>query len=65
MDLDELMKPKKPAGAVLGETIELLSVAELEARLMALADERVRVEAEIAARKASRAAAEGVFKLGT
>jgi uncharacterized small protein (DUF1192 family) len=62
MDLDDLMKPKKPAGAVLGENIERLSVAELEARLMALADERVRVESEIAARKASRAVAEGVFK---
>jgi len=29
---------------------------------MALADERARVESEIAARRASRAAAEGVFK---
>ena len=62
MDLDELFKPKKPSGATIGENLELLSVAELDARLILLADERTRVEAEIAARKASRAAAEGVFK---
>ena len=62
MDLDEGMKPKKLAGPVLGENIELLSVAELETRLAALAHERARVEAEILVRKASRAAAEGVFK---
>ncbi len=63
MDLDDLLKPKRPAGAMLGENLALLSVAELEARLVSLADERVRVEAEIAARKASREAAEGFFKL--
>jgi len=62
MDLDDLMKPKKALAAVIGESLEPLSLAELEARLTALTDERVRVEAEIAARKASRTAAEGVFK---
>jgi uncharacterized small protein (DUF1192 family) len=62
MDLDDLMKPKKPAGAMIGENLELLSIAELEARLAALTVERSRVEAEIVARKSSRAAAEGFFK---
>ena len=62
MDLDELLKPKKPAGPVVGETLAPLSLAELEARLTVLADESARVEAEIRVRKASRDAAEGVFK---
>ena len=59
MDLDELMKPKKPAGAVIGESLVPFSIADLEARLTLLAEEHKRVEAEIAARKASREAAEG------
>lgn len=62
MELDDLMKPRKPAAATIGENLELLSVPELEARLTMLAAERARVEAEIQARKASRAAAEGFFK---
>jgi uncharacterized small protein (DUF1192 family) len=62
MDLDEMMKPKKPAGPVIGESLVVLSLGELEARLTMLADERARVEAEILARKASREAAEGFFK---
>jgi len=62
MDIDDLMKPKKPAGPAIGENLELLSLGELEARLALLADERARIEAEIAARKASREAAEGFFK---
>ena len=62
MDLDDLMKPKKPAGPVLGESLAVLSIADLEARLIQLGHERARVEAEIAARRASLAAAEGFFK---
>ena len=62
MDLDELLKPKKSAGPMLGESLAPLSLAELDARLTLLADERLRVEAEIAARRASRDAAEGFFK---
>jgi uncharacterized small protein (DUF1192 family) len=63
MDLDDLLKPKKSVGPALGESLVPLSLGELETRLVLLADERVRVEAEIAARKASREAAEGFFKL--
>ncbi len=62
MDLDEMFKPKKPAGPAIGENIALLSVPELETRLALLAEERARVEAEIVARKASREAAEVFFK---
>ena len=63
MDLDDLMKPKKPAGVVLGESLGALSILDLEARLALLDTERHRVEVEIAARKAARTAAEGFFKL--
>ena len=62
MDLDELLKPKKPVGPMLGESLAHLSLAELDARLTLLAAEAVRVEAEITARKTSRDAAEGFFK---
>jgi len=63
MDLDELLKPKTPAGPTIGENLALLSVAELQGRLILLAEERTRVEAEIVARKASRDAADSFFKL--
>ncbi len=62
MDLDDLMKPKKPVGAVIGESLLPYSIEDLETRLTQLADECTRVEAEIAARKSSREAAEGFFK---
>jgi uncharacterized small protein (DUF1192 family) len=62
MDLDDMMKPKKPIGPFIGESLATLSVDDLEARLAALSAERARVEAEIEARLASRQAAEGFFK---
>ena len=62
MDLDDLLKPKRPSGPAIGENLALLSVAELEMRLTLLAEERARVDAEIIARKASLEAAEGFFK---
>ena len=62
MDLDELMNPKKPAGTVLGESLAALSTEDLAIRLLLIDAERVRVEAEIAARTVSRNAAESMFK---
>ena len=62
MDLDEMMKPKKPAGPVFGESLAALSIPDLEARLGLIAAECQRVEAEITARKLARSAAEGFFK---
>lgn len=63
MDIDELFPPKKKVAApAIGESLATLSLADLESRLAQLADERARVEAEIAARKASRAAADDIFK---
>ena len=46
----------------LGEDLENLSVAELEARIVALTEEIERVKAEIAAKKAHEAAASAFFK---
>jgi uncharacterized small protein (DUF1192 family) len=61
MDWDDL-KPKAPKGITLGENLESLSVAELQARIAALNAEIVRVEAELAAKKAHEAAAASIFK---
>jgi uncharacterized small protein (DUF1192 family) len=61
MDWDDL-KPKAPKGVTLGESLESLSVAELEARIAALRAEIGRVEGELAAKKAHEAAAASIFK---
>jgi uncharacterized small protein (DUF1192 family) len=62
MDWDDL-KPRPASTAVtLGESLEALSVSELEARLVALTREMDRVQAEIQAKKAHEAAAAAVFK---
>ena len=61
MDWDDL-KPKPPKGITLGESLESLSVSELEARIAALHVEIARVQAEVAAKKAHEAAAAAFFK---
>jgi uncharacterized small protein (DUF1192 family) len=61
MDVDDIL-PKKPKGVMLGESLAALSVEELEVRLALVAEERSRIEAEIAAKLASRQAAEAFFK---
>ena len=61
MDWDDL-KPKAPKGICLGESLESLSVAELDLRIGALKQEIERVKAELAAKKAHEAAAAAVFK---
>lgn len=61
MDLDDF-RPKPKPQMVVGEKLEALSVAELEARIVALRDEIVRVEAELAAKQARVAAAQALFK---
>ena len=63
MDLDDLSPVKKKrVELVLGEELLRFSLADLETRLQQLADERNRVEAEIAARGSHRSAAEALFK---
>ena len=63
MDLDDHFKPKKPVGPSFGDNLAAFSIDDLEHRLGLIDAERARVLAEIEARKASRAAAESVFKL--
>lgn len=54
--------PKKPAGIVLGETLDLLSVSELEHRVVALEQEIQRVKAAIQSKQASKSAADAFFR---
>ncbi|WP_373502830.1 DUF1192 domain-containing protein [Aestuariivirga sp.] len=54
--------PKKPAGVVIGENLDLLSVSELEQRVQALESEIARVKAAIASKQASKSAADAFFR---
>lgn len=54
--------PRKPAGIVLGENLDLLSVSELEHRVLALEQEIQRVKAAIQSKQASKNAADAFFR---
>ena len=58
MDEEEI---RKPSGRIVGQSLEGLSVAELEAYLAELRGEIRRVEAELARRRDIRGAAEALF----
>ncbi len=60
MDLEE--PRKKPPGIVLGEDISAWSAHELEKRIARLEEEIARCREAIAARHATRSAAENFFK---
>ncbi|MGQ0486179.1 MAG: DUF1192 domain-containing protein [Hyphomicrobiales bacterium] len=60
MDLDDL--PKKRPDIVVGENLELMSVAELEHRVTVLESEIARVRAAIARKQASKSAADAFFR---
>ena len=60
MDLDEL--PKKKPDIVVGENLDLMSVADLEHRVMALEAEILRVKAAIAQKQTSKSAADAYFR---
>ena len=62
MDSDDLTPRKKLPDIQLGEDISTLSAHELEERIRLLEDEIARAKAEIAARRATRSAAENFFK---
>ena len=59
---DEGQTPQKPAGHVVGENLETLSVAELDGRIMALKAEIVRIEAERDRKKKHASDVASVFK---
>jgi uncharacterized small protein (DUF1192 family) len=62
MDLDDLLPPKKSPQAAIGESLETLSVAELEQRIKDLDGEIARVGAELEKKRKHEAAARALFK---
>jgi uncharacterized small protein (DUF1192 family) len=61
MDWDEI-RPKPAAGAIIGENLATLSVAELEARIAVLEGEIKRVKTELEAKRRHEDAASALFK---
>jgi uncharacterized small protein (DUF1192 family) len=61
MDWDEVRTPAARAASI-GEPLDTLGIAELEARVAALDAEIVRVKAEIERKKQRAAAADALFK---
>ncbi|HUJ37564.1 MAG TPA: DUF1192 domain-containing protein [Hyphomicrobium sp.] len=61
MDWDEV-RPKPKPGAAIGENLETLSVAELEARILELEREIARVKAELEKKRRHEDAASALFK---
>lgn len=61
MDWDEA-RAKQKATITIGEPLSTLSVAELEARVVALEAEIARIKTEVASKKAHTAAASALFK---
>jgi uncharacterized small protein (DUF1192 family) len=62
MDLDDLAPRKKPPQIQLGEDISTLSAHELEERIRLLEEEIARCKNAIAARHATKSAADNFFK---
>jgi uncharacterized small protein (DUF1192 family) len=60
MEPDDL--PRKPAGLVIGENLDAISLAELEHRIQALESEISRIRAEIQKKLASKNAADAFFR---
>ncbi|WP_395686487.1 DUF1192 domain-containing protein [Aestuariivirga sp.] len=54
--------PKKPVGVMIGEPLDLLSIAELEQRVRQLEEEITRVRAMIGTKRASKSAADAFFR---
>jgi uncharacterized small protein (DUF1192 family) len=61
MDWDEI-KPKPVTGAMIGDNLSTLSVAELEARITELEQEIARVKTELDAKRRHEDAASALFK---
>jgi len=61
MDWDEI-KPKPVTGAMIGDNLSTLSVAELEARIKEFEQEIARVQAELDAKRRHEDAASALFK---
>lgn len=55
-------RPAPPKGPLIGESLETLSVGELEARIKALEAEIARVRAELERKRAHESAASALFR---
>jgi uncharacterized small protein (DUF1192 family) len=55
-------QPRPKPGIVIGENLDLLSVAELEQRVEALDSEIVRIREAIKSKQASKTAADAFFR---
>jgi uncharacterized small protein (DUF1192 family) len=60
--IEEDDKPKKKITHDIGQDLSLLSVEELSLRVQLMHDEISRLEADMARKRASRSAADQVFK---
>ena len=60
--IDDDDRPKKKVTHEVGQDLSLLSVEELASRVQLLHDEISRIEADIAQKRAKRAAADQIFK---
>ncbi len=60
MDLDDA--PKKKSNMVIGESLDDISVAELEQRIIVLDSEINRIRVEIVKKQDSKAAAANMFR---
>jgi uncharacterized small protein (DUF1192 family) len=60
--IDDDDRPKKKTVHEIGQDLTLLSVEELAARVQLMHDEIARLEVDMAGKRASRSAAENVFK---
>jgi uncharacterized small protein (DUF1192 family) len=57
-------RPVRPAAYTIGQDLATLSVEDLGERIALLRAEIARLEAAVTAKTATRAAAEGLFRLG-
>lgn len=62
MKSEEEDAPRRPAPFEIGQPLDLLSLAEIEARIERLRQEIARLEAARAAKQAASAAADAFFK---
>ena len=60
--IDDDDRPKKKVAHEIGQDLTLLSVDELAARVELMREEIARLEADMAAKRAKRAAADQFFK---
>ena len=61
MDIED-PRPVKKSDIAIGESLDLLSVAELEHRISILESEIVRIREAIAGKQSSKAAADAFFR---